>query len=284
MPGRIDLHTHTTASDGTDTPRQLVQRAKAAGLCAVAVTDHDTTDGLAEALATGAEHDLDVVPGVELSTDFRGKTIHLLGYFFDPTNEALAAKLAWAREQRVTRNERLVARFAELGVDMTLAEVEAVAGGDVVGRPHFAEVLVRKGVVATHDEAFTEWLRTDAKAYLPKVRLDAPTAVGLIRGAGGLPVFAHPMMTRWTPLEIDAAVEELASLGLAGIEALYTHHNPSQALMLKDIAERYGLLVTGGSDYHGAVKPHIRLGFGAGDLSVPATLLEKMRAAQGGRA
>ncbi|MDP8224662.1 MAG: PHP domain-containing protein [Candidatus Lernaella stagnicola] len=279
VTGRIDLHAHTTASDGSDTPRELVQRAKDAGLDAVAITDHDTIDGVAPGLAAGLELDLEVVPGVELSTDFRDRTIHVLGYYIDPENEMLAGKLDWARRQRETRNDRMIDRFHELGIDLTLAEVEAEAGGSVVGRPHFAKALLKKGVVATPDEAFREYLGNHGKAYLPKVRFDAPTVMGLIRGAGGLPVFAHPVMTGWKPLEIDDAVSELIDLGLAGLEVFYTFHNPTQVLYLHDIAERRGLLMTGGSDFHGAVKPDVRLGFGRGDLMVPSRLLDDLKRA-----
>lgn len=283
MPGRIDLHVHTTASDGSDTPREVVRRARDAGLAAVAITDHDTIDGVAEALAAGRELGLEVVPGVELSTDFRGKAIHVLGYFIDHTHGPLAAKLAWAREQRNNRNNRLVARFNELGVPLTLAQVEAEAGGEVIGRPHFAKVLINLGVVETNNEAFDRYLGTRGRAYLPKVRFDAPTALSLILDAGGLPVFAHPVITGWTPLEIDDAAAELQGLGLAGIEVFYSHHNPTQALYLADIATRRGLSMTGGSDYHGDVNPEIRLGYGLGDLCVSYRLLDELKQAHARR-
>ncbi len=279
MPGDIDLHTHSTASDGSDSPRELVRKARDIGLAAIAITDHDTVDGVAEALDEGRKLDFEVVPGIELSTDFRGKTIHVLGYFIDHHNAFLLEKLGWAQRQREARNEKMVARFRELGVDITLDEVSAEAGGDVIGRPHFAVLLQKKKVVASTSEAFREFLGEGAKAYLPKMRFDAPTAISLIRAAGGLPVFAHPIMTGWTPLEIDDAVAELQTLGLAGVEVFYTHHNPSQTLILYDITKRRGLLPTGGSDYHGNIKPHIRLGFGVGDLAVPASFLTGLKKA-----
>jgi predicted metal-dependent phosphoesterase TrpH len=281
QPCLVDLHTHTTASDGSLTPRQLVAEAKRLGLRAVAISDHDTITGVEEGLAAGRELDFEVVAGVELSTDFRDKTLHLLGYLFDPRHAPFAEKLAWAQEQRELRNARMVQRFRDLGVEMTLAEVEAEAGGGLIGRPHFAALLVKKGAVASFDDAFRIYLSRSGKAYLPKIRFSAPEAIGLIRDAGGLPVLAHPMLIGWTPLEIDDAIGELQAMGLAGVEALYTEHNPAQVAILLDIAHRRGLLTTGGSDYHGAAKPDTQLGRGRGDLAVPYAWLEAMKAAKG---
>lgn len=280
MTTRIDLHTHTTASDGSLTPRELVRLAKESGLESVAITDHDTVDGVEEALAAGRELGFDVAPGVELSTDFRGKTIHMLGYLFDHRHPFLLERLAWARQKRDERNDRMIARFQELGVAITLEEVKAKAGGKVIGRPHFAAVLVEKGVVADMDEAFDIYLKREGKAYLPKIRFQHEEALAMIRQAGGLPVLAHPVLIRWTPLELDDAVAELQAKGLAGIEVLYTQHNPAQVLILLDIARRRGLLTTGGSDFHGANKHNVALGRGAGDLSVPAAWLAALRAAK----
>jgi len=280
MPNRVDLHTHTTASDGSLTPRELVHLARETGLAAVAITDHDTVDGVEEALATGRELGFDVAPGVELSTDFRGRTIHVLGYLLDHRHPFLLDRLAWARQQRNERNGRMIARFQELGIDITLAEVMAKAGGQVIGRPHFAAVLVEKGVVADMNEAFDVYLKRDGKAYLPKIRFQHEEALAMIRRAGGLPVLAHPMLIRWTPLELDDAIGELQEKGLVGVETLYTQHNPAQVLILLDIAKRRGLLTTGGSDFHGNNKHNVALGRGAGDLAVPAAWLAALRAAK----
>lgn len=277
MNERIDLHAHTIASDGSLTPTELVQLAIDSQLRAVAITDHDTVDGVAEALTAGEKSGLEVVPGVELSTDLRGKTVHMLGYFFDHKNEPMLEKLAWAKRVRAERNDKIIARFAELGIDMTLDEVKAEAGGDVVGRPHFARVLFNKGVVSTMQEAFDVYLSREGKAYIPKFRFTPEESVGLILDAGGLPVLAHPREYKWSPLELDAAVGDLCELGLVGMEVLYSTHRPSQVSIYQDIVQRRGLLPTGGSDFHGDNKPDIRLGYGFSDLCVPYAWLVALR-------
>jgi hypothetical protein len=277
MPGRIDLHAHTTASDGSLTPAELVRLARDSGLAAVAVTDHDTVDGVAEGLAAGRELGFEVVPGVELSTDVRGKTVHILGYYLDHENAVLREKLEWAKRVRNERNAKIVARFRELRVDLTLAEVEAQAGGEVVGRPHFAAVLFKKGVVKSHQEAFDVYLDRKGKAYVPKFRFTPEESLGVIRRAGGLPVLAHPIEYDWSPTRLDEAVGELCALGLVGIEVMYSTHNAAQVQIYSDIAARRGLLRTGGSDFHGATKPDIKLGFGFSELLVPYEWLVELR-------
>jgi len=277
MPGRIDLHAHTTASDGSLSPTELVRLARDTGLAAVAVTDHDTVDGVAEALAAGREFGFEVVAGVELSTDVRGKTVHILGYFLDHQNAELADKLAWAKRVRNERNAKIVTRFKELGIELTLSEVEAEAGGDVVGRPHFASVLFKKGAVKTIQEAFDVYLDRQGKAYVPKFRFTPEESLGLIRRAGGLPVLAHPGDYKWSPLQLDQAAGELCALGLAGIEVYYPSHNPSLVQIYNAIVARRGLLRTGGSDFHGATKPDIKLGYGFSDLFVPHEWLQDMK-------
>jgi predicted metal-dependent phosphoesterase TrpH len=278
MNGCIDLHTHTSASDGTCAPAELVALAKRAGLCAVAITDHDTVAGVPEALAAGREFGFEVVPGVELSADFRGKAIHMVGLFLDAEDAGLRAKLAWAQEQRETRNARMVARFNELGIPLTLAEVVAEAGGELLGRPHFAAAIVKKGAASSMEEAFKVYLSRNGKAYLPKVRFTAAEAIALIRDAGGVPVLAHPMLIGWPPLTLDDAVAELRQAGLRGIEVLYSEHNPSQVQILFDIARRHDLAPSGGSDFHGANKIGIALGCGRGDLAVPQQWLRALAA------
>jgi len=281
MEKLIDLHAHTTASDGSLAPAQLVQLARDSDLSAVAITDHDSIDGVAAGLAAGADLDFEVVPGVDLSTDLRGKTVHVLGYFIAGADDRLAEKLAWAKRVRAERNDRIVARFNELGIAMTLDEVRAEAGGDVVGRPHFARVLVKKGAVATVQEAFDVYLDRRGKAYVPKFRFTPEESVSLILQAGGLPVLAHPGLYKWAPLERDDAVGELGALGLVGLEVLYSTHLPAQVLIFHDIARRHRLLPTGGSDYHGQTKPDIKLGSGLGDLQVPYAWLTALKAKAG---
>jgi len=275
---RIDLHSHTTASDGSLTPTELVALARESGLRAVAISDHDTVDGVAEALAAGEKVGMEVVPGVELSTDLRGVTVHVLGYYLDIDNPTLKEKLDWAKGVRAQRNDKIVARFNELGIEMTLDEVRAEAGSDVVGRPHFAAVLVNKGVVEKYQDAFDIYLDRAGKAYIPKFRFTPEESVGLIKQAGGLPVLAHPgEYSKWSYMALDDAIADLCDLGLVGLEVLYTKHNPSQTAIYMDIACRRGLLPTGGSDFHGKTKPHIKLGYGTGDLAVPYRWLSALK-------
>jgi len=277
MGDRIDLHVHSTASDGSFTPTELVRMAKDLGLRAMAISDHDTIGGVAEGLTAGEKIGLEVVPGVELSTDLRGKTVHMLGYFFDPQHKGFHEKLAWAQRQREERNLKMVARFNELGIDMTLAEVEAEAGGDVIGRPHFAQVLIKKGVVKEIQEVFDIYLGRQGKAYIPKFRFTPSESVGIIREAGGLPILAHPGLYDWSPLQIDEAVGDLCDLGLVGLEVMYTDHTPAMVQIFSDIARRRGLAPTGGSDFHGKNVPNVFLGTGKGDLAVPYQWLSDLK-------
>lgn len=277
MKRTIDLHTHTTASDGSLDPSELVRAAHEAGLAAVAITDHDTVDGVARALQAGRKLDIEVVAGVELSTDLADRVVHVLGYFVDPDESGLREKLDWARGVRASRNEKIVARFLELGIPMTMKEVAAKAGGDVVGRPHFAQVLVEKGVVKTIQKAFDIYLDRAGKAYIPKFRFQPAESIALIRNAGGLPVLAHPGDYHWRPLALDEQLATLVPMGLAGLEVLYSTHTPSQVQIFLDLARHHDLAPTGGSDFHGDSKPIIRLGRGFGDLSVPYEWLENLQ-------
>jgi hypothetical protein len=201
----------------------------------------------------------------------------MLGYFIDVENSLLQEKLAWAKDVRVSRNEKIVAKFNELGIRITLDEVAAKAGGEVIGRPHFAQVLLEKKAVRSVQEAFDVYLDRKGKAYVPKFRFTPADSIGLILQAGGLPVLAHPADYPWTPLELFDAVGELCGLGLAGIEALYSTHNPSQVQIFLDMADRLGLLPTGGTDFHGTTKPEIALGRGKGDLFVPYRWLAELK-------
>ncbi|MEV6689955.1 PHP domain-containing protein [Micromonospora sp. NPDC051196] len=256
MIPRIDLHTHSTASDGTLSPAQLVHAAAAAGLDVVAITDHDTTAGwepAVRALPTG----LRLVRGAELSCRWDGVTpslpLHLLAYLFDPDAPELVAELARVRAARVERGERIVALLRADGIDVSWPEVLAGAGGGTVGRPHIAQALIRAGLVATTSEAFgPDWL--GERYRLPKEDIDVFRAVRLIRAAGGVPVFAHPRATRRGRIVPDELIAELAAAGLAGLEADHEDHSPAERAHVRGLAAELGLLVTGSSDFHGTHK------------------------------
>ncbi|MGA5369613.1 PHP domain-containing protein [Streptomyces griseoincarnatus] len=251
---RIDLHTHSTASDGTDTPAELVRKAAAAGLDVVALTDHDTTRGHAEALAA-LPQGLTLVTGAELSCRLDGVSMHLLAYLFDPEEPALLAERELVRDDRVPRAKGMIAKLNELGVPVTWEQVARIAGNGSVGRPHVASALVELGVVDSVSDAFTpEWLADGGRAYVPKHETDPFEAVRLVKNAGGVAVFAHPAAVKRGRTVPDSAIAELARAGLDGIEVDHMDHDPGTRARLRGLAGELGLLVTGSSDYHGSRK------------------------------
>ena len=279
-PG-IDLHAHTTASDGSLTPAELVGKAHALGLTALAVTDHDTLAGLAEARAAARGIGLDLVPGVELSVEDDAGRFHLLGYGFDPGNEGFAQTLITLRRSRAARNEQMAQKMAALGLPVTMDDVRAEAGEDaqVIARPHFARALIKKGVVTSVAQAFDKYLSTGKPLYLPKEVLTPHDAIALIHGAGGVAVMAHPGLV---PLDEAALADRLESLaredGLDGLEAYYSQHSPADTDRFLALAAHLGLLVTGGSDFHGIAKPHVPLGVVFNGKPASPTLLNDLRA------
>ncbi len=277
MSQLIDLHTHTTASDGTLTPTELVQLARSKGLVAVAITDHDTVEGLPEALAAGADLNFDVVPGVEISVDFPAGEMHILGYFIDPGGRLLREGLEQLQQYRRERNPRIIEKLNLLGYPVTLEEVEAEAGGKVVGRPHMAAALVKKHYFKDIKTAFEDVLSQGRPAYVKKEKLSPQEGIDLILAAQGLPVLAHPQYLNLNDAELDNLVWELQAQGLAGLEAYYTSHTAAQTAQYLELAHRHGLVVTGGSDFHGGNKPEIELGAGHGNLEIPFGLLVVLR-------
>jgi len=275
---RIDLHTHTTASDGTLSPTELVRLARGAGLAAVAVTDHDTVDGLGEALEAGRALGLEVVPGIEISAEFQPGTMHMLGYFIHPDRPVFAEKLRVLQEARRDRNPIIAEKLNALGLAVTMDEVRAAAGGEQVGRPNFARVLLDKGYVSSMGEAFDRYLTKGGPAYVDKFRLSPADSVELIHQAGGLAVLAHPFTLGLGEQVLETFVADLAACGLDGLEVYYPEHDPDQTRACLELAARHGLAVTGGSDFHGDNKPEVALGSGFQEnLAVPAELLEALR-------
>jgi 3',5'-nucleoside bisphosphate phosphatase len=251
---RIDLHTHSTASDGTEPPAEVVASAARAGLDVVALTDHDTTAGWADAEQAAREHGVALVRGTEVSARARGVSVHLLAYLQDPTHPALVAEL---ERTRVARDGRARAMVDLIAADhpITWADVlEHTSPGTVVGRPHIADALVRLGVVASRDAAFAELLRSDGPYHVPHYAPSAVDAVRAVRAAGGVPVFAHPGADGRGRIVPDAVFDELAAVGLAGLEVHHRDHEADDVAHLLDLAAALGLLVTGSSDYHGTGK------------------------------
>jgi predicted metal-dependent phosphoesterase TrpH len=274
----IDLHTHSNRSDGSDPPERLPELAAGAGCTALALTDHDRLDGIESARARGNDLGVDVVGGCELSCDTEYGTVHLLAYFVEEDGGPLHSVLAQQQEWRAERNRRLVDRLDELGLPVTLDEVEAEAGSVGAGRPHVAAVLVRKRVVASVQEAFDVWLGEGRPAYVERPRMDLPGATRLVRASGGVAVLAHPLSLRLEPSALDTAVAGMAGQGVAGLEAIYGRYTVDERQMLASMAARQDLVVTGGSDYHGTYKPDLSVGIGRGDLDVPAAVLERLEA------
>jgi 3',5'-nucleoside bisphosphate phosphatase len=273
----IDLHTHTTFSDGTLTPTELVAEAAALGLSAVAVTDHDTVDGLPEALAAGERLGVRVVPGVELNLEHERVTMDMLGYFLaGAPNQELEAELEELRRYRDERNALILEKLAGLGCPLDAAELAAAAGGGAVGRPHIGEAMVRRGYVGSVKEAFRRFLRRGAPAWVDRRRLALGPAIRLLRDSGGLPVLAHPGIIHTDEAGLEHIVRDAARLGMTGIECFYPLHDEQTVARCLALAGRYALVPTGGSDYHGSVKPEIRLGQSAAGAPVPDEVLEDL--------
>ncbi|MFE5594840.1 PHP domain-containing protein [Streptomyces sp. NPDC056549] len=251
---RIDLHTHSTASDGTDSPAELVRNAAAAGLDVVALTDHDTTRGHAEAIAALPEG-LTLVTGAELSCRMDGIGLHMLAYLFDAEEPALLAERELVRDDRVPRARAMVGKLQELGVPVTWEQVARIAGDGSVGRPHVAEALVELGVVPDVSGAFTpEWLADGGRAYVGKHELDPVDAIRLVKAAGGVTVFAHPLAVKRGQVLSEESIARLAEAGLDGVEVDHMDHDEATRARLRGLAKELGLLTTGSSDYHGSRK------------------------------
>lgn len=273
--GAIDLHAHTTCSDGTFTPSELVALALERGLSVVAVTDHDTTDGVREA-QEAADGRLEVVPGVEFSAELDGRSVHVLGYWVDPDHPGLRAELARLRDARERRGELMVERLRELGYPVSMERVREIAGGAPIVRPHIAQAMVEAGIVATEEEAFTEGFIADGgRAYVPKHALHPLDALELIRGAGGVCVLAHPGMWGAEEEVPEELIVAMAERGMVGLEVDHPDHLPEQRERYRALARRLGLVPTGASDCHGTRYRPIRLGTCTTDPEAFALLRER---------
>ncbi len=276
---RVDLHVHTTHSDGSSTPAEVVRLARQAGVTALAITDHDIATGLAEATATGLQYGIEVIPGIEISSMYGNSELHMLGYFLDHRQTELNERLAVLRQSRHRRNPQIIERLQAMGIEITYEEVRALAGTDSVGRPHIARVLMEKGVVATAKEAFDQFLAEGRPAYVPRLLPSPAEAIQWIKAAKGLAVLAHPTWIKTVEGTLSDLVRQLKADGLDGVEVHYSTHTARQTREYLGLAKQLGLLVTGGSDFHGLTKPDIEIGLGKGALHVPDTLLPPLRAA-----
>jgi len=274
----IDLHVHTTCSDGGFTPSQAVDYAASRGLEALSITDHDTIAGNPEAEEAAHRRGIPFVSGVEISTRWDGITFHLLGYGLTRLTPRVLEAFAFLEESRAQRNPRMAQKLRDLGLDITWEEVRAEAGDSLVGRPHFARVLLRKGAVRSLQEAFDRYLGRSAPGYVDKQRLSPDETADLLREAGGVMVLAHPgILEEERPGCLPRVLEHLIALGLAGIEAHYSRHTPEQAGRYGALARHHGLLVTGGSDFHRAGEGGPEMGTGFGKLRVPHSCYDALR-------
>lgn len=272
----IDLHVHSTCSDGTLTPTQLVAHAADCGLSAFALTDHDCTDGIETALQAAAGL-LEVIPGIELSTEYSGQDIHIVGLEPDWQDSAFQSQLSRFRDERLQRNLKMMKRMNADGISISYAQMEEAFGEQVWTRAHFARYLMEHGYVQTMQEAFDTCISEGCKYYVPREKISPCEAVALIRRFHGIPILAHPLQYALEDDALRALIRSLCKCGLIGMEVFYSTYTPEQQSYLQSLAEEFGLLPSGGSDFHGANKPSIALGSGCNNLQIPYDVLQALR-------
>ena len=273
----VDLHVHSTFSDGTDTPSQLVKKAVDAGLCAMALTDHDTIDGVAEAIEASDNLELEVIPGVELSTFFDQKEIHIVGLYIDYMNEGLKKELNELRDVRNNRNKIMCEKFQKIGISLIYDELVEAYPDAVLTRAHFADFLLTKGFTRSRNEAFERYIGSNGPCYVPRQKLDPARAIDIIKSAGGIAVLAHPVLYHLGNDATTKLMDYLKAAGITALEAIYSTYTLGEELQMRKLASQYNLLISGGSDYHGTNKPNIQLGKGRGRLAVPYKVLENLK-------
>ncbi len=274
---RIDLHTHSLKSDGAQTPADVVRTAYAAGLSAMALADHDNIEGVPEAMAEGERLGVEVIPAVELSAQ-SDTELHILGYFIDIQNKRLNEAMAYALQVRDQRQEETCRKLNEQGFSITMDELRQEAHGNpVLCRAHFAQIMVRKGYAPSVQEAFSKYLSVGCYAYSNRQALTGPEAVSLIREAGGIAVAAHLHLIKMPDAQLKEYLKSLIPYGLDGVEGYYTDYTPDMEQRYRAMAKELGLVISGGTDYHGANKPHISIGKGRGNLEIPYTVLDGLR-------
>lgn len=275
----IDLHVHSTASDGSFSPAEVAAAAEEKGLSAIALTDHDTTDGVDEALAAAENMEVEVIPGIEISCVYEGKEIHILGLCLDHKNKELLDFLKTARQKRDARNTEMLLAFQDGGFPLTWDDLLDGVPGTVVTRAHFARALLKKGCVPSVDQAFKKYLSPGCPYYRKKEDVTPKQAMEILRAARAFPALAHPCQYKFGWEKTEELIVYLKSLGMLGLECFHSSNNQAESARLRALADRHGLCVTGGSDFHGAAKPDISIGTGRGNLRVPAFYLDAIRLA-----
>ena len=279
-PPIIDLHVHSTASDGTYVPAEVAELAKKIGLSAIALTDHDTIDGLEEFQETGKTLGIETIPGIEFAAlwpKYHRPEIHIVGLGFDPIHPALLERMTEIRESRDIRNQKMCKKLSSIGLHITLDEVAANAGGEIITRAHFANVLLQKGYIAKKEDAFSRYISTGLPGYVEREFLSPELCIRTIKEAGGAAILAHPTLYGLNLEQLEELCEELIPYGLDGIECQYSTYSPAETKAITALAEKMHLLPSGGSDFHGKNKPNIHLGSGKSNLAIPYAFWEELK-------
>ena len=272
----IDLHVHSTASDGTFTPSEVAIHAKEIGLEVIALTDHDTISGVSECMNKGNEIGLKVIPGIECATEFNGKSIHILGYGVNINSDKFINKLNSVTQERNERNIKILNKLTNLNMPLTMEDLrEGTPKGTTITRSHFATAMLKKGYISTRNEAFTKYIGDNGPAYVPRESFTIHDCINTLHDAGGVAVLAHPILYGYSRSETTDLIRVLAKAGLDGVESFYTTHTPQDTNHLLQVCNALNLFPTGGSDFHGNNKPGTKLGFGHGGLRVSSQILEK---------
>lgn len=273
----VDLHTHSNKSDGSLTPAQLISYAAEKQLSAIALSDHDTVEGIDEAIEAGRGKNIEVIPAIEFSTEYEGRDIHILGLYIDHHSREFEKYLQNFRDARDSRNRKMCQKLSSFGIDITYEELVDQYKGSVITRAHYAAFLMEKGYVKSRAEAFERFIGDHAPCFIPRQKVTPMQAVKLIRKAGGIPILAHPVLYHMGKEKLEKLIRELKAAGLAGLEAVYSTYNSSEERQMRQLAEKYELLISGGSDFHGKNKPGLDLGSGYGHLFIPEKILQDLK-------
>ena len=279
MDSLTDLHTHSFASDGTMSPSEIVRMAKDVSLASIALTDHDTIDGLAEFKEAGVQYGIETIAGIELAAAYKNTELHIVGLFIDYENKELISNMEYIVNERAERNERMLHALNNIGIKISLEELEENAGGKIITRAHYANIMTEKGYVQNNAEAFSNYIGSGKPGYVKRKTLTPEKCITTILNAGGVPILAHATLYGFNYLDIYQTVGELKEYGLMGMETIYSTYTGKQSMEMRKICRHYQLLQSGGSDFHGANKPDLSIGKGRGNLKIPQEFAEKMKEA-----